>query len=402
MPNRIQFDITKFAGLLDNYLQLCPSDTNPAANLAHLFTFFGASLGAYPHVLRREKIFPNLNTLVVGETNSGKGMSLTFVRELFDPMDEDKYLVAPCRYVTFSSGKKFVEYLDDTLTEVSTTSSALGGSETRFLQINEEVASQLSTMRIPTNSLLDHLNNLYDGREISEIFRNRTIILKDIHFTGIYHTTPELARKKIDNRLVEQGYGNRLLIVGLPKVPYSKNHNHIDQSVFNMLQEKIMNSLRVGGARQQVDLTPEAEARFMELEEKYHQPDFGNDRINSLLKRFAKQCLKLALIIALINQEEKISLESMNAACEFMEYSRASIERLFGNNENTSPEQLILKYIGEQGTVIKTDITRTFYSSLGIEKINAALETLRLENKLIATEIKKERGRKAITYSLPV
>lgn len=396
----ISFDTKKFTGLLANYLELCPSDTHPVANLAHLFAFYGASLGAYPHALWGDKIYPNLNALITGDTNSGKGTSLNFVRNIFDPQDKD--LVAPFRYVTFSSGKNFVEYLDNTLTEISASSSSLGQTETRFLQLNEEVASQLSNMRIPANSLMDHMNALYDGREISERLGKRSISLKDIHFAGIYHTTPASIRSKLDKSLVEQGYGNRLLIVGLPKSPYTRNHNHCDQAVFNMLQDKIMNSLRVGGERTQIDLTDDAESRFIEFEEKYYQPDFGNERVNLLIARFAKQCLKLALIIALINQEEKISLESMMAACEFMEYSRACIEKIFGNNQELQPKYVILNYVREKGEVTKTDITREFYSRWDISKLNATIEALLLEEKLISTEIKKERGRKAITYSLHV
>lgn len=386
-------NISQFHGLTSEILDFCSIRGNIASNLAHHLAFFGTSLGRYPHVEWRGAIYPAVNWVIVGGTSCGKGESLRLISKIYEFDKHSEYLLAPSRRVSLTSGKNTPKYIYDELAEYDE-------GESRFLTINEEFVGQLNCLRISTNKMTSVFINLSDGKKISEHYGKNRVTLPEIHYGSVGHITPQRLIDGLKPNLIDDGFANRILFMGVPTPEYSANPAPYSYDDLLALQGKIIASLKIGGERCRVDMEDNALNRYQEYNQAHYCEEMADKNLKYLMARFPQQCLKVALIISLTNQEEKISLESMDSALAVMQYSRGTLEELFSSTVVSTCVQDMKAFIEKKGEATKTEITLAYAKKYSRQEIDNALSELAEQNVITFKVSTGARGRRTTTYSM--
>ena len=383
---------SQFHGLTYDILDFAAVRGSTVANLIHHLTFFGTALGRFPHVQWRGKIYPDLNCILVGTSGCGKGESLGIIQELYDFPAVHRYLLAATRNTSLTSGKRTIQAIHAIL-------QAVGNGETRVLSIDEECSAQIRSAARPNNTLAQTLIKFIDGAAVSENCNGQQIDIPELHFGSVGHITPMVLTKAMGEETFFDGLGNRFLFMGIPTPEFSESDGSYSQSVRLGLQQSLITSLSEGGERTQVEINPDAQELFLDLV-RSQRSALCAEKIRALQQRLPVICLKLALTLALVNREESITRQTMEEACTIIDYSRKTIEALFGSTQKQSPEQVILEYLHEHGRTQRTPLMQELSSRLPRKVIDAALTSLVSQHRVTRTTETIARGRRPEFFEL--
>lgn len=383
---------SQFHGLTSEILDFTSVRGSTVGNLIHHLTFFGASLGRYPHVEWRGKIFADLNCILVGTSGCGKGESLGIIHELYTFPTEHQELLAPAKTTTLTSGKRTIQMINSVLM-------ACEDGETRFLYIDEECSAQIVSASLWNNTLAQMLIKFIDGAEVSETCNRRLITIPPLHFGSIGHITPMALLDSLRHMAFFNGLGNRFLFMGIPKPEYDEHDGSYPEEGMIELRQKLIESLSVGGARTRVEMDGDAKEVYLHLMRTL-RTETSTERLRALQQRMPVMCLKLALTLALVNREESITRQTMEEACTIIDYSRKTIGALFGTTQQESPEQVVLSYLEEHGRTQRTPLMQALSSRLPRTVIDNALTALINRSQVLRTTQTIARGRRPEFFEL--
>lgn len=195
------------------------------------------------------------------------------------------------------------------------------------------------------------------------------------------------------------GLGNRFLYMGIPTPEFSEDDGSYSPEGMRALQQKLIESLNEGGARQRVEMDDEAREVFLHLAHSL-SGDTSTERIRALQQRLPDMCLKLALTLALVNREATITRQTMEEARAIIDYSRQTIDKLFGATEEETPVQAVLKYLTEQGRTQRTPLMQALTRDHDRKAIERALNMLVNEKRILQGTEVVERGRRPEFFEL--
>lgn len=392
MFNSINLESSKFHGLTGEILDFTSVRGSTVGNLIHHLTFFGAALGSYPHVEWRGKKYSDMNCILVGTSGCGKGESLGIIRDLYDFPPAQHGLLAPTRNTSLTSGKRTIQAINAVLQQCQ-------NGETRFLSIDEECSAQINSADMRNNTLAQVLIKFIDGNAVTEPCNGRTITIPPLHFGSIGHITPMVLRATLRHMAFFNGLGNRFLYMGIPTPEFSEDDGSYSPESMRALQQKLIESLNEGGARQRVEMDDEAREVFLHLAHSL-SGDTSTERIRALQQRLPDMCLKLALTLALVNREATITRQTMEEARAIIDYSRQTIDKLFGATEEETPVQAVLKYLTEQGRTQRTPLMQALTRDHDRKAIERALNMLVNEKRILQGTEVVERGRRPEFFEL--
>lgn len=392
MFSNLDFNTNIFHGLTSEILDLTSVRGHAAGNLIHHLVFFGTALGRYPHIFRRQCHFPALNAVLIAPTASGKGESLSVISELYGFGNDKPFQLAPTKNTCLTSGKKTIQLISDIL-------DASDDGENRFLSIDEECSAQLKASNIWNNTLYEVLIKLIDGREITESVNRRTLELPPLNYGSIGHITPISFLQNISEGAVHNGSANRFLYIGFPETEFSENDGVMDENDLARIQEEIIISLDTGGERERIALDDPALSRWQEYMREMRGANVSTT-ISALQNRMNIIALKLALVLGLVNREEKISAQSMDEALYIIDYSRSTLQALYPERPTSTPDETILQFLNSRGEVSKTELSQGLTSQLPKAIIDNALKRLIQKGRLTKTVRTVARGRRPTYYSV--
>lgn len=390
MPNSLES--SQFHGLTSEILDFTSVRGSTVGNLIHHLTFFGAALGSYPHVDWRGRIYADLNCILVGTSGCGKGESLGIIRELYTFPSEHQELLAPTRNTSLTSGKRTIQAIHSILEEA-------GDGETRLLSIDEECSAQITSAAQRNNTLAQMLIKFIDGAAVSEHCNGRLIEIPELHFGSIGHITPRTLGRVMGADTFFNGLGNRFLFVGIPTPEISEEDGSYPEEDMCRIRQKLIESLRDGGARERVEMDADAQDVYLNLVHSL-RADPCTERLRALQQRIHVICLKLALTLTLVNREASITRQMMEEACAIIEYSRKTIGELFGPTEQESPEQVILKYLAENGRTQRTPLMQALTGFFTRQRLDTALNALISRRLVIRTTMTIPHGRRPQVFEL--
>lgn len=407
MFRNCNFTSTQFHGLTGEVLDLTSVRGSTVGNLIHHLTFFGAALGRYPHVEWRGKIFADLNCILVGTSGCGKGESLGIINDLYTFPEQYRDLLAPTKNTTLTSGKRTIQMINAVLEECE-------DGETRFLSIDEECSAQIVSASVWNNTLAQNLIKFIDGVAVSEPCNRRLISIPPLHFGSIGHITPMALLATLRRMAFFNGLGNRFLFMGIPTPEISGDDGSYAEADMSRLRQKLIESLRDGGERTHVKIDDDAKEVHQNLVRTL-QSTTCNERIRALQQRMPNICLKLALTLALVNRETRITRQTMEEACSIIDYSQKTIGELFGSTQQVaaqrgaahqvaaqqeSPEQVILEYLREHGRTQQTPLKMALSSRLPRHILDGALISLVGQGRVTRTTQTIARGRRPEFFEL--
>jgi hypothetical protein len=366
-------------GILGDWLELVDpyTEAHPAALLVTALVGFGnlygprawATVGATRHYAR-------LFALIVGPTSKGaKGDAKNEGKRLLVDVDPDW----AHEQITegLSSGEGLIARVADPDPMGPYADTVV---DKRLLLIETEFARVLAQGRRDGNTIGSVIRQAWDDYgDLNVMTRHDPLKAKGTHITILGHSTPTELKAKVDSVDVANGLLNRFLWVWsertklLPRPPARDDEwQRAHRDVANALARA------ASVARGELDFDPDAERLWVEL---YHelaaQSDRAGDSIaGALCARDRAYVLRLALVYALVDTAPAIRRPHLEAAWAVWQYSRATIEWVWGGVLSADAERLLAEVKGRKAD----GLTAAHQSALfGHHRTAAQLAAMRAE-----------------------
>lgn len=350
------------------------SESDPAAILVQVLLAFGVHVGRGPHVaVEGDQHHGNLFALLVGNTSKGrKGTSWGRVRELFQRM--------PAWVITvsgLSSGEGLKWNVRDA-TEGKNEKDAgdPGVADKRLLVVESEFAQALRATARIGNTLSSTMRESWDTGNLRTLTKNDPIVATGAHIAIIGHITVSELRSELTETDRANGFANRFLFdcVKRSKVlPFGGGS--IDESDLQKLVGRLTRATdRAQQHGRAVTMTPAARAVWIRI---YPALSEGLDGLlGAVTGRAEAQCVRLALLYALLAEKTEIDEEHLLAAVAIWEYCEQSARFIFGSVIGNQIADEILRALRSAGSLTRTEISKLFRGHQPTEKINVALNML--------------------------
>lgn len=277
----------------------------------------------------------------------------------------------------------------------------------RLLVTEPELARALQAAKRQNSTLSPTLRDLWDGGSIRPATKGAPIWATDPHISIRTAITPDELRKYMTGSNATNGLFNRFLIyfaersrdIPFPKRTPSEEIERLAVKVRDV-GKFMLGSYPREKHQVAITMSPEAAQMYADAYPQLRGRVGSSELVNSLLERRAPIACRLAALFALTDYQVVIGPEHMRAALAWADYHRASVEYLFGGDENARKkadkqaemERKILNFLGEVGGwATRTDITRfALHNHSRGQELAHALDSL-----LLARQIEQETRPKA-------
>lgn len=334
------------------------TEADPAALYAQLLAGLGNLIGPSPYfVADGSRHRANLFAIICGRTaKARKGTSLAQTNNILINVDSE----------WFSNRVKSGTVSGEGITQVFG-----DDGDKRLLLVEGEFAQVLQVMKREGNTVSVLLRQAWDGQRIAVLRRKDPIEVDGAHISLIGHITlPEL-RRLLASVEMSNGLANRCLWI------------HADRS--KLLPEgngsadtrRLCESLRaaVSAARERGEVQRDEAARLLwhEIYAELSEPPPG--RMGEILSRAEAQVMRIALLLALLDQADFIGKQQLEAAVAFWRYCEASAAHIFAETFGDPRAAKIWEALGN-GPRTLTQVHELFGRNASKSEIEAALAEL--------------------------
>jgi hypothetical protein len=378
------------------------TEADPAAILVHLLAILGAAIGPEPHiVVGNERHQAIINPLIVGKTNNGaKGTALAVVeairRRALPWFDE---------FTTsgLSTDVGLIERVRDPSGEEGDQDYIPGVPDKRLLVKEREYRAVLVRSRREGNTLGQTLRDAFDCCTLETLTRKRNRLRATRpHIVVIGHVTPREFRATLDDSDLSGGSVNRLLICLSRRSRLDPRLGNLPDDVLTAAAELMKDAHGTAVTRRELGFAD----GFWKLWDSVY-PELNRDRpdcnATDATARGVTMVLRLSLLYALIDGEDIIDAEHLDAALALWAYAEHSARWLFSSHEQEIQRQDsrgLVNYILAGGSAgrTRTEIYRDhFRSNKSSKEVSAELAPLIHDG--VVTEVKEEtRGRPVMRY----
>ncbi len=346
------------------------TEADPAAVLLQFLSAFGNASGRHSYMqVEGDRHPPQIWPVLVGETSKArKGTSWGRIRSLFE---EASPIWARERIASgLSSGEGVIWQVRDPIrsmqkdkktgayTEEETDA---GVADKRLFVIEPEFASPLRHMERSGNTLSATLRSLWDSGNVSSLTKNSPARTTGAMVSVVGHVTIDELRRYLTRTEMGNGFANRLLFVCVRRskeLPFGGDGVDLRYLVnaLKALLARLYGDRCIGWSTQAANIWRDV----------YHDLSVGLPGLaGAVVSRAEAQVIRLALIYALLDNEDNIKAEHLSAALSVWSYCRQSVDTIF---DNTLGDPLA----DEINTMIRASnegLTRTnLYDMLGRHK----------------------------------
>lgn len=359
------------------------SEADPAAILLQILVAFGALVGRGPHVkVEGDEHHCNLFALLVGETSKGrKGTSWGRVRELFSMVEG-----WPKVEFGLSSGEGLKYAVRDRITKTEKNPKTgfaeevevdPGVHDKRLLVVESEFAQVLRQAARAGNTLSATIRCAWDSGALRTLTKNDPITATDAHICIVGHITSDELRADLTQTDTANGFANRFLFMCVRRskaLPFGGAPlSHGDISYF---ASRLARAAGVARTRSGVGMTEAARQAWSNT---YPTLSEGHPGLfGAVTGRAEAQCLRLALIYALLDESPTIDLPHMLAALELWERAEASARCVFGSTIGDPVADDIYRALkANPAGLTRTEISSLFHRNQKAERIGVALDLIK-------------------------
>lgn len=360
------------------------TESDSAAILMQTLLAFGVYVGRGPHVaVEGDQHHGNLFALLVGNTSKGrKGTSWGRVRQVFERLPDWVKTVSG-----LSSGEGLKWNVRDPAEGKEGTDT--GVSDKRLLVVESEFAQALRATARHGNTLSATVREAWDTGNLRTLTKSDPIVASGAYVAIIGHITVSELRAELTVTDRGNGFANRFLFVCVKRsktLPFGGDP--IDETLMSKLVARLTSAAE--SARQHgraVGMTSDARIMWARV---YPELSEGLDgMLGAVTGRAEAQCLRLALLYALLDEQTRIDEPHLLAAIALWEYCQQSARFIFGGvigNPQADKILLALQAAGDKG-LTRTAIRDVFNRHASIERINAALDLLKQSNHAFVEEV---------------
>ena len=386
-------------GLAGDVVRAIAPDTeaDPTAILMQFLIAFGALVGRGPHVkVEGDQHHTNLFAVIVGASSKArKGTAWGRVREIVQAVPEWPQTVSG---LSTGEGLKFAVRDEITRTEIDkktgfteTVVVDAGVSDKRLLVIESEFAQVLRQAARPGNTLSATIRPAWDTGTLRTLTRTDPVIATGAHICIIGHITADELRADMTATDTANGFANRFIFQYAERsklLPFGGETT--DPGVLANLRERIHAAMVHARTLERVGMTPAARDAWTAA---YPALSAGAPGLfGAVTARSEAQCLRLALVYALLDSAPQIDLPHIAAAISLWERAEASARFIFGDALGDTVADGIRDALRLAGTagLTRTEIRDLFKRHQSKERIDAALNLL-LRRGMVKME-KRETG----------
>ncbi|VTT97981.1 Hypothetical protein CGL2_11346193 : Putative uncharacterized protein OS=Leptospirillum sp. Group II '5-way CG' GN=CGL2_11346193 PE=4 SV=1: Toprim_2: DUF3987 [Gemmataceae bacterium] len=355
------------------------TEATDACVLAHLLPAIGTTLGPNIAVFKGDNQPPRINTAVVGPSATGrKGTGFVLVKQVLTLADEIFWEKQPVKGL--SSGEGLIVRVQDKVV-LADSEVPVSPVEKRAYVLEPEFSKVLANTRRQGNTLSQIMREVYDSGNLSTLTVNpREAWGAHISITG--HITPDELKARLSSTDMVNGFANRFLwfhVVSEKRLPHSEPVSDKDMMPFAKRLQRVFQfgaalTRRTPVGKYQYKLDQPAakfwETIYTDLQRAADRPGF----IGDLLARGPSHVLRLALIYAITDLKDFITIDHLQAAMALWEYNVRSVEFLFSQKAGDSLEDKLYNLLAHGPLTM-----REFYRHIGGSKavdIHAALEQM--------------------------
>jgi len=334
------------------------TEASPAALYAQLLAGLGNLIGGSPYFLADgSRHRPNLFAIICGRTaKARKGTSWAQVANVLSQVDS-QWHAGRVKGGTVS-GEGITQVFGD-------------DGDKRLLLIEGEFAQVLQVMKREGNTVSVFLRQAWDGQRIAVLRRKDPIEVDGAHVSLIGHVTlPELHRLLASVEM-SNGLANRCLWIHADRsklLPEGGAIPDVSEEI-----DSIRAAVRTAHARNEVQRDAEARALWHEIYARLSEPPPG--RLGEILSRAEAQVMRIALLLALLDQSEFIGKPHLEAALAFWRYCEDSAAFIFAGTFANPKAAKIWEALGN-GPLTMTKVHELFGRNASKPEIEAALAEL--------------------------
>lgn len=397
-------DEKAYHGITGDFVRLATrsSESDPAAVLATFLARVGVEFGNDPTLYVGDTMHKaRLAAVIVGSSSKArKGTSGKPVLRLFEMVEgRARYSPGP-----FSSGEGITYAVRDEVkkwNEKKQTYSVVdpGEPDKRLFVLDEEFAGAMAQTKREGNTLSMVIRNAWDNGNLDPLTKTTKTRATNAHVGWVSHITLFELNKRLDETEGFNGFANRILwicakrskIVAWPeRMPDDELEDirHRLVEVLSTAQEKGFHVLKWSG---------EAKAAWCSR----HYPDLTRDHqglVGCVINRAEAQVVRLAMIYCLLDGDDTISLDHLDAALAFWSYCEQSARYIFHGRQADQTAQRILDAL-QAGPVTATELHKLFGNHLSKERLETVLAELMAAGR-IEKDIVKGPGRPATTWKI--
>jgi hypothetical protein len=252
-------------------------------------------------------------------------------------------------------------------------------ADKRLMVTEPEFAGVLAVVERHGNTLSSLMRKAWDGGILSTMTRNSSLRATGAHISIIGHITVEELRARLTRTDTANGFANRFLF---PLVKRSKvlpfGGSGLEDRVIAELGERLKKVVEAAAPIGRVGWTSPGPAGLL----------------GAVTSRAEAQCVRLALIYALLDSAANIDRPHIRAALAVWEYAEVSAAHIFGASlgDNVADDILrALQHAGREG-MTRTAIRDLFGRHQSADRIGAALALLASKGRA-KMELRQSSGR---------
>lgn len=360
------------------------TEGDSAAILLQILVAFGALVGRGPHVaIEGDQHHTNLFAVMVGDTGKGrKGTSWGRVRQIMGPIPSWPVVVSG-----LSSGEGLKWAVRDAITRIDINKKTKfteeievdpGVTDKRLLVLESEFAQVLRQAARAGNTLSATIRPAWDTGTLRTLTKNDPVVATGAHICIIGHITADELRADLTATDTANGFANRYIFMHAARskvLPFGGDQ--IDEGLLQHLRHRIAQAADRARMLGAVAMTPAARDAWVAVYPTLSEGAPG--LFGAVTARAEAQCIRLALIYALLDSVDVIDQPHLTAALAVWERAEQSARNVFGASLGDPTADEILRALHGAGSVglTRTEISRLFKGHKSTERIGAALELLK-------------------------
>jgi hypothetical protein len=363
------------------------SEADPVALMVQFLAGFGSVIGRSTYFkVEGDRHYANEFFCLVGQTSRGrKGTSWGRIRPLFaalDPVWDDGHI-----QTGLSSGEGVVWAVRDPITKAERTKErgksiryemvqADPGVKDKRLFVHEpEFANVLRQIERQGNTLSAVLRLAWDSGRLQTLTKNNAAKATDAHIALVGHITADELRRYLTTTEMANGFANRILWLCVRRSKELPEGGYVNNAALEGIAARLARA--VAFAKRAGEIRRDEAAREI-WREVYHELTADVPGLaGAMTARAEAHAVRLSLLYALLDCSPLVRDEHLLAALALVDYSRRSVEYVFGNSTGDGlAEEILSLLLAAPNGLSRNDITNLLGRHQPADKINQALALL--------------------------
>jgi hypothetical protein len=262
--------------------------------------------------------------------------------------------------------------------------------------VESEFAQVLRQAARGGNTLSATIRCAWDTGTLKTLTKNDPVTASNTHICIVGHITQDELRSELTATDSANGFANRFIFMSVRRsksLPFGGKE--IPEEIMARLIRRIQQAADCARAVRAITMTAEARDAWCSVYAALSEGHMG--LLGAVTARAEAQCLRLALLYALMNESRVIGLDHLVAAIAVWERAESSARYIFGSALGDPIADEIhraLRAAGKQG-LTRTEIRDLFKRNQSAERVSVALDLLATRGLASAENVSGDKGRPA-------